>query len=278
VHVTARRPALVLIASLAVLGLFAPRLARAQASTKQQCIAAYTDAQHDRQSGKLLKARAELRICASDPCPAVLQSDCSPWLGEVDRLVPSVVFAARDTEGRDLLDVSVAIDGQVVVSRLDGRPIDVDPGEHLLRFEAPDHAVTEQRVLFREGEKVRSLSVTLGPAAQALPEPKTEATVGWSRPIPATVWIFGGVGVAGLATVATTALVGLPTWNRCHEGGCTASDRSFSDTLNTVGDVALAVGAVGVAAAAYFFLTRPAISLEPHVSPHAAALHLRASF
>jgi hypothetical protein len=261
VHVTARISALVF--GLAVVW---PRASYAQSVTKEQCISAYTDAQHDRQSGNLSRARVELRICASDPCPPVLQGDCSTWLGEVEGLVPTVVFAVRDTSGRDLLDVAVTVDGRPLASRADGRPVEVDPGEHVLRFVAPDHEPAEQRILFREGEKARSMSVTLKPVAPHV-APGTgadtgEGALGRSRPVPLSTWIFGGIGGAAFATAATTALIGLPRWSRCHDGGCSASDKNVSDSLNTVGDIAIAVGTVSLAAALYFFLTRPSVAIE----------------
>jgi hypothetical protein len=247
-------------ALICAVGVLWPRATSAQTVTKEQCIAAYTDAQHHRKGGELLRARTELRVCASDPCSALLQNDCSQWLSEIDRMVPSVVFAARDAAGADVLNVSVAIDGNVVAPRLDGRPVDVDPGEHLLRFEAPDRETVEQRVLFSEGEKARLLSVTMTSVARKSTAPTPPDTLHQTRPIPTTTWILGGIGVAGLGAAATMALVGLPTWNRCHDGGCSVSDKRFSDSLNTVGDIATVVGAVSVLAAAYFFLTRPSVS------------------
>ena len=286
VHVTRRIPAVVAVM------LLWPGASSAQSVTKDQCISAYTDAQHLREGGELLSARTRLRVCASDSCPVLLQKDCSRWLTEVEGLVPSVVLGVRDAEGRDLLEVVVALDGHVLVTRLDGRPIDVDPGEHVVRFESAGYEVIEQRVLFREGEKARSLSVTLKPVAGRAPDAPLSGAVGHgpdggsaqrvpsegTRPIPTATWILGGVGVLGFATAGVTGLIDLPTWNRCHSGGCAPSDKSFSDSLNIVGDVALAVGGVSLLAAAYFFITRPSIAVEPQVLPHAARLDLRIVF
>jgi hypothetical protein len=181
------------------------------------------------------------------------------------------------------MEVSVALDGRVLGSRLDGRPIDVDPGEHVVRFESPGYAPIEQRVLFREGEKARSLGVTMTPAARRAPDeivPGTGRRVPAEavRPIPMATWILGGTSVLAFATAGVTGLVDFPTWDRCHKGGCSPSDKSFSDSLNLVGDVAMAVGGISLLAAAYFFITRPSIAVEPQVAPHSARLDLRVAF
>ena len=255
-----------------------PCASSAQIVSKPQCVAAYTDGQRHRRSGELLSARADLRICASDPCPVMLQNDCAAWLAEVDRLVPSIVFAARDAGGGDLFDVGVVLDGKPLAGRLDGRPVDVDPGEHVVRFEQKDHEALEQRVLVREGEKARSVSVTMSAVAlHASARPVEEPREG-ARPVPTATWILGGLGVLGFATAGAATLIDLPTWSRCHEGGCTASDRSYSDSLNTVGSVGLAVGAVGLLAATWFYITRPTVPREPRVAPQAGSLPISISF
>jgi hypothetical protein len=248
-------------------GLFTlwPAVSFAQDVTKPQCVSAYTDGQRHRRSGELLSARADLRVCASDPCPAMLQNDCAAWLAEVDHLLPTVVFAARDASGRDLVDVAVVLDGQPLVARLDGRLVDVDPGEHVVRFEEREHEAVEQHLLVREGEKARSVSVTMNPIARSAAGRSTEDAPERTRPIPMGTWILGGISALAFATAGGATLADLPTWSRCHTGGCTQSDRSLSDSLNTVGTVGLAVGAVSLVAAAYFFITRPTVSREPRV-------------
>ena len=50
------------------------------ANPKKACVAASTDAQTLRQEDKLIEARDKLRICANDPCPAVVKSQCAGWL------------------------------------------------------------------------------------------------------------------------------------------------------------------------------------------------------
>src|SRR5215468_641818 len=86
-------------------------------------------------------------------------ADCSQWLSEVEARIPTVVLSARDTSGRDLVKIVVTtVDGATVASRLDGRAIELEPGEQVFVFVAPDGARREKRVLVREGEKNQSVS------------------------------------------------------------------------------------------------------------------------
>ena len=56
----------------------------------------------------------------------------------------SVSLAARDASGNDLPDTTVYIDDMLVATRLDdGKPHDVDPGKHVIRFNNGGH--DEQR-------------------------------------------------------------------------------------------------------------------------------------
>jgi hypothetical protein len=77
-------------------------------------------------------------------------------LRSVDAAMPSIVLAADDGEGHALTDVTVRIGGAVVATRLDGRPIELDPGTYDLRFErASGEKVVTVHELLRESEKNR---------------------------------------------------------------------------------------------------------------------------
>lgn len=248
--------------------------------SKDVCVAAYVDAQHARRDGALRKAREKLVMCAQPECPPMLQNDCSPWLAEVDKLIPSVVFVVHDASGGDLVDVTVALDGAPLVARLVGRAVDVDPGDHVFRFEAAGMQPVELRVLVREGEKARRLDVTLGAAAAGPPPPPTprpsSSTAHTRRPLTPTCWVALAVGAAGITTSAVVGAANLPTWLRCRDGGCSTLDKQHSDLLNTVGDVAFVTGVAGALAAWYFFHNRPTITLEPAAS--GATVQVRTAF
>ncbi|WP_437663463.1 hypothetical protein [Sorangium sp. So ce1182] len=164
------RPALAL--SLAAALSLAGIDARAQPS-KRACAAAYERAQGLRRDGKLIAAREALIACSQPTCPAAAVADCGPWLAEVEKSLPSVVIAARDAGGRERLDVRVLVDGRLLAAALDGKALPVDPGPHTFRYEPAGGPAVEERVLIREGEKNRAITVILGaPPGGAPPSPR----------------------------------------------------------------------------------------------------------
>lgn len=172
---------------------------RASADDRKVCIAASEKAQQLRNEGKLLEARDELATCQRPVCPKLVQQDCAQWTSDVLKLLPSIVPSAKDRKGRDLVDVKVSIDGKLVTDKLDGKPVDVDPGVHQVRFEAPGSPAVEERVVARQGEQSRIVTVTLGAATPDPWTPTPKPETGKSSP-PVLAYILGGVGIAALGT------------------------------------------------------------------------------
>ncbi|WP_437301058.1 hypothetical protein [Sorangium sp. So ce426] len=252
--------------------------ARADAAPhKQACADAYERAQGLRRDGRLIEARAALVVCSQPTCPAAAVADCGPWLTEVERSLPSVVVAARDAHGRERLDVRVLVDGRPLAAALDGKALPVDPGPHTFRFEPATGPAVEERVLIREGEKNRPLTVTLGapPAgAPASPAPLAPRAAPPAEPsVPGLVWASGAVGVAGLAVFAVAGALSLSAEAdlratcapRCAEG-----DVRAIRVQHAIADVGLGVGVVALGAAAWLYMTRPAAAQPPKAG--AAAL------
>jgi hypothetical protein len=229
-----------------VVGAFvlAPSLAHAQA--KDPCITAYEQAQTLRKDGKFIDAREQAQLCARDACPAILVKDCTRWIGDLDASTGSVVCEAKTASGKELTDVRVTIDGNVVTSRLDGRPIPVDPGKHAIHFERRGMTFDET-VLVREGEKNRRITATFSEAPAE------------SKGLPAGFWIFGGVSIVALGTATIFALDGMAKKDDLEacKPRCAPSDVDAMSASFTVADVALGAGVVAVAATVYVLLSRP---------------------
>src|SRR5688572_19314060 len=117
--------------ALAVVAIAAPALADNQSA----CIAAAGKGQAARKAGKLREARDNFIICGAESCPALVRHDCAQWNAELVPTLPTVVFGARDRSGRDLFDVTVSMDGEILVKQLDGKSVAVDPGKHTFRFD-----------------------------------------------------------------------------------------------------------------------------------------------
>ncbi len=142
-------------ALLLPMGRLAPSAFAQDESTVQACAHAYEQSQVDRNAGKLRSAQEQLRICVRDECPDFVRTDCGRWLSEVGGEMPSLIFSGLDkTKKKDLFDVKVTLDEELVTETLDGRAIEVDPGRHKLVCEYQGMK-DEQSVLVVQGQKNR---------------------------------------------------------------------------------------------------------------------------
>src|SRR5262245_7018114 len=146
----ARRP----IAALVLL-LFCASDASAQSedALTRTCIDAHVTAQRLRRDRKLRHAREALVACSRDGCPRMLVGECAPWLREVEQSIPAVVIEARAPDGREVADVRVWMDGQVLADRLTGNAIEIDPGEHRFHFELAGAPPVDETLLVSEGDR-----------------------------------------------------------------------------------------------------------------------------
>jgi hypothetical protein len=124
----------------------------------QACASAYEQAQVTRNDGHLVEAQEHLRVCVQDHCPDFVKSDCGQWLSDIKRDIPSVIFSPVDSSGKELLDVKVSVDGKGVT--LDGRAVELDPGQHEVTFEYQGKTKTE-KVAIRQGEKNRVIKLEI---------------------------------------------------------------------------------------------------------------------
>ncbi len=130
-------------------------------ATKQACVAAADRGQALRNGGQYLAARDEFARCSDERCPTLVREQCTAWLRQAVESTPTVVFAATDETGRDLAQVTVTAEGRPMADRLDGRPVELDPGRHELRFEAPDREAVVLDVVLRAGDRNRALRAVL---------------------------------------------------------------------------------------------------------------------
>jgi hypothetical protein len=256
----------------------------AWADDKERCLEASEKAQTFRDAHQLVEALEQLRICASERCPRVVQSDCGTWLDEVERSVATVVLTAKDDAGVDLLDVTVSLDGAPLVSRLDGQAVPVNAGPHVFHFERGDGTSAERQVLVAEGGKNQSVAAVLAAKAPPIqspveapvaePQPKapaapeefvssaSRASSGWTtrKKVAAAV---GAVGLTSLAAGTAFGLAASGTWsqaksdcaNGCGPGDVAYSERSDARTFATLSTVGFVLGATGVVVAGILWLT-----------------------
>ncbi|HXY44665.1 MAG TPA: hypothetical protein VEH29_10795 [Acidimicrobiales bacterium] len=112
-------------------------------------------------------------VCAAASCPADIQKECLRRVDEVNAQIPTVTFEAKDTAGRDLSAVKVAMDGQPLAERLEGMALSVDPGEHTFAFETPGQPLVTRRFIIQQGQKDRHETIVFGaPTAETPPVPQ----------------------------------------------------------------------------------------------------------
>jgi hypothetical protein len=207
-------------------------------------------------------AKKEAITCARADCPEALARDCTGWLDELKRSTPTVVFDVRDDAGAFQRNVRIFLDDELVTEQLDGRAVEVDPGAHVLRAAREGFPALEERIVVPQGEKNVKIALQL--------ERATVKQV--SRPVPMATWIFGGVGVAGLALGTIFTVVGLSKKSDLDacKPNCPSDDVDGMMRNLAIGDVGLAAGVVSGAAALTFYLTRPEVEEEVVAAPGAS--------
>jgi hypothetical protein len=189
--------------------------------------------------------------------------------------------------GRVKVTLSGAPEG-TVVRRVGGEhaipdpsaPIVVDPGDHRFVARAPDGREAEATVTVAPGATAEAHIDLEPPAPDVEPEP-VAVTIDEARAVPLRTWSYvaGGVGAAGLITFG---VFGAMTTSRfsslqraCPGGQCPPDKQSDIDagrTFQTVANVGLVVGVVGVAAGATLFV----LSLPGHEETGGRELQLAA--
>jgi hypothetical protein len=231
---------------------------------KAACVEAHADAQGLRRDGKLRAAQEKLLACAAEGCPAPVRADCGRWIEEVRAQQPTVIFAAKDATGADLIAVRVRVDGASSVESLDGKEIAIDPGAHAIAFEKIDDGrVVETTVVLKESEKARVVSVSFASTSSSSPSATSER-----GPLP---WIFVGVGVVALGSFAYFGIRGRSQLNDLESTcapRCDPSDRDSVHTKLLVADVSLGFALVSFGVASWLFIRKPApIATDVGVAP-----------
>ena len=243
---------------------FVPRAA-AEPSTVDRCVDEHESAQRLRRAGELLASREALAICAEPSCPSLIERDCAQWRLEVDGLIPSLVFAAKNEEG-DLVDVAVTVDGRLVATKLDGASIEVDPGSHEVVFERPGSPPIVRRVVVGRGVKDRLVSVffaeTEASSSALTTAPQAMVT---HRPVPVGSFVAGGMAIATLGVaigLGTHAMAVKTAKVEACAPLCGENDKAEVTRFAIAADVLFGASALAAGTALVLFLVRPEVPLE----------------
>jgi hypothetical protein len=254
-HTCARTASRALTLALALAVGLTASTARAEgdaASDKAACVTLLDRAQSLQSGRKLRDARASYLACSNDACPELVREDCARSLVALDATLPSAVFSAVAETG-DITDVRVAVDGETVSERLDGRSFSVDPGEHVARFLRAGRTPVEVRFVAREGEKNRQVSAVFGvPRVLAATPAKAE---GKKAPVvPLLLAGTGALALGGALGFRLSADSDAADLRRTCAPACDAASRdALSDKL-AYSNVSLAIGLGALAASGIVWL------------------------
>jgi hypothetical protein len=222
---------------------------------KIACAESFTASQKLRRDGQLVAARREALVCAQERCPEVIRPVCALWLRELEPLIPSVVVVAKDAAGNDTAKVRVYVDGRQVDDELSGKPIVLDPGPHLFRFEHGDRPPIEKRLILAQGQTSRVVDVSFAPAAP-VPSARQPAGAGGSPPPDATerggispvAWAGFGLAALGLTVGTVTGVMTLSNSSvlqeNCAGGVCQPEDYGDLDATYALAHASTASFAV----------------------------------
>jgi hypothetical protein len=245
---------------------------------KKVCADAYLAAQSRRAEHKLLEARAQLRACAARECSSLMRGqmtdDCTRWLGEVEAVLPTVLFVVKDASGHDVQAVTVSMDDKVVADKVTGIPVEADPGAHTFTFTDPLGKLpsVHQSVVVAEGSKRQVIEVTMAAAVAPGPVPasapaEAPANDAGSSPLRTASWFVGGAGVVAAGIGLALALGAKSSYDDaigCSGSVCkTQAGLDSSNSARSTGDAATVVlvgGAVLVAAGVTLWLVAPSAS------------------
>ena len=233
------------------------------------CISASESALALRKQGHLRASLEQLAVCADSACPVEVRSDCVHRVDDVRAALPTLILAAKDAAGNDVIDVKVTLDGAPLAGALDGRAISLDPGEHTFTFLAAGRPVVEKKLVLHEAEKDRRETVVIPTAAGAsppLPPPvPAQPPSSWSTSKTLAI-IAAGVGVVGVGVGAGLGLSAKSSQNNekseCPAAGCADHAQAVSDYNSAHQDgiastIAFGAGAAFIVAGLVLWFTAP---------------------
>jgi hypothetical protein len=283
-------------AALCLVVFAAAPAARAADPTMSDCLAANENAGKLQTDKKLRQAREQAAICAAETCPTELHTACRQHVADLNHAIPTIVLQARDASGAYLTEVNVTMDGQPLVTRLEGTAISVDPGQHTFRFETDGHVPLDRTLLLNEGQKDRIESIVFSGGPIPAPKPDDGTLTGGDTRSRGSAWsaqkyialAAAGVGVIGVALGTAFGFLSLSkksdAQNACPDATCPTQDGSskWGDAGSTgnVSTIAFVLGGVGLAGAAALWFTAPSgrASSTPQVGLGPGGIQVRESW
>jgi hypothetical protein len=161
----------VFLSALAGLVLLIPQAASAKKERREKktgspesvsaCVDNYKTGLENESAGRLRQARELFIKCSKAACGSPLRDECTTRFTQLSTDIPSVVPMVTDDAGSPLTDVEVRVDGERLVSSLDGHSLPLDPGVREFSFSKDGRVFATQRVMIVQGQRNRLISASL---------------------------------------------------------------------------------------------------------------------
>jgi hypothetical protein len=264
-----------------------PPLSDTSTAEVQQCVESHDDARVLMLEEKWLEAREKMKRCQDPACPIAVRSDCSAWLDEITRILPTLLVVVERDED-DQSHIELDIDGRTVELPNPPQPIEVLPGTHLVRVRLAPHPPVERVVVLDKGEKNHVVRIRFAEERPATPTPATaERATERTRPVPTLTYALAGGALAAFATSGILLASALTSreeaLDRCAPV-CSPDERESIDARLFAADLVGVAGIVLGGFAAYTFVTRPivekptAIRTKLEVSSTSSKLSIQGRF
>jgi hypothetical protein len=223
-----------------------------------------------RTAGKLVAAYAELGRTAIEAKELLGQDNryqraYDAATDERKEIEPKLGFVTLTVQNATD-DTKIVVDGEELKRAAWSEPIPVTPSNSQVVVTTTGHAPVTVAVTVAAGQRqALTIDALSGDQAGApppeAPPPAAESTPSSGPGLRTWAYVAGGVGVAGLATFAIGGVLAKSTYDdlngACHGGPCPTSKQGEIDsgrTQQTVANVGLVVGLVGVAAGVTLFV------------------------
>lgn len=252
--------------------------ARGADPTTADCLTASDSSLKFGNQHKLRAERSSLLTCAAPSCPTDIRKECVRRVDEVNAQIPTIVFSVKDPTGADLSAVRVTMDGEVIVDRLEGVAMSIDPGEHTFTFETAGQSPLTKKLIIVEAQKDRRELIQFG-------NPQAAAGGGASGGVAASTdgglgtqkilaIVAGGIGVVGLGVGTAFGLLAISAKSDAQNvcpNQCTSQDGvnkwNTASTDGTIATIGFIAGGVALLGGAVLWVTAPSSSQQVGIGP-----------
>jgi hypothetical protein len=148
-----------------------PAFSAKHSADQRSCVNVYKSAEKLAKTAHLRQAKALMITCARPACAANLRRVCALRAVQLEEDIPTIVAVAAG--GSDAgAGVSVTMDGELLMSHVDGTAVSVDPGPHEFVFKKDETVLVSEKLVIVQGQRNRRIVMAANGAAPERAEGK----------------------------------------------------------------------------------------------------------